>query len=434
MGREEDNLRRMLWRWLALVLAIAVVLVSNRSLAQQPKGASRAGAAVSPPGSTPVLTFETDDADEQSDAFTAALRAKVRITPGWVLSENSYSLAILTAALKCRVDAACLQRIGDQMKTDKFFWGRVSRLGKTQIVVEAHYWQRGKHDSVTKETYSDDLRDPASDALKKIANRVFERLTNTMTTGTVAVQAGRGGGAVLVDGAEAATLSSGVANLELKAGAHTLEVRSPGFLPLRQTINVVVGAETPVSFTLVPAEDAVDERPVSAPPSGAEPHRTEAPSNGERKIVAYSLMGGGVVAVAVGAVFAVRWFNKNSQVDDLKKDQYGIGFPGATVSDPCAGYPGAPAAAAQRMADACQLGKDAVPLSTVAWIAGGAGAALIGTGAVLLLTGGDGRGEGSASSARGTRSRSKERRDFAISTPTIGLAPNQGMIRLGGTF
>jgi hypothetical protein len=413
----------MLWRRfaLALAMAIAVFVVAWSEVASaQPRGGSPkpSGAAVSPPGSTPVLSFETDDADEQADAFTAALRAKLKSTPGWTLSDSTFSMGILTAALRCRVDAPCLQRVGEQLKTDKFFWGRVSRLGKTQIVVEAHYWQRSKHDSVVKETYPDDLRDPNNEALKKIAARVFERLTNTLTTGTVTVQAGKSGGSVYVDGAPAAELTGGLANVELKAGPHTLEVRAPGFLPVRRTVNVVIGADTQVTMALAPENPDV---PPSPPAENSSPVTT-------RQILAYSLMGAGVVAGAVGVVFGAQWLSKSSDIDDLRKNQYGIEGAGVTVDDPCSGAPGASPAAAERMNRACELGQDAKPLSTVAWISGGVGAALIGSGVVLLVTGNHAAARERASRAPASTS---AQGSWALA-PAIG--PRAGSLRFDLTF
>lgn len=412
------------FRWLAIVFSItAMVLILScpRSALAQPRGGgSRSGPAVTPPGSTPVLTFDSDDADEQADAFTAALRAKVKSTPGWVLSDNAFTMGILTAALKCRVDAPCLQKVGDQLKTDKFFWGKVARAGKGQVVVEAHYWQRAKHDSVVKETYSDDLRDPHSEALKKIATRIFERLTNTLTTGMVAVQAGKGEGAVMVDGAAAGTLSGGAALLELKAGQHTVEVHVPGYLPVRQTVNVSIGAETPLALTLVPEPGA------TPPPSGEPTPTPEPPPSGGRRVLAYTLIGGGVVAGVVATIFATQWFHKQAQVDDARANQYGLTSPaGATihVDDPCA-YPRKPengATANANLDTACNLAPDAKTLSTIAWVTGGVGAALIGSGVVLLVTG-NANGE----------TRAAARKPKWSLTPLVGR--REGMLRFGVDF
>src|ERR1700679_3939873 len=69
-----------------------------------------------------VLDIDSDDADDQAEALTGALRSRVRAAPGWLLLDATQSLSMLTAALRCpqHPDAACLQRIGDQLKSDRF--------------------------------------------------------------------------------------------------------------------------------------------------------------------------------------------------------------------------------------------------------------------------------------------------------------------------
>ncbi|MGD0524874.1 MAG: hypothetical protein ABSE49_07015, partial [Polyangiaceae bacterium] len=72
-----------------------------------------------------VLSIWTDDADDQADALTQALRSRVRQAQGWSLLETSQSFETLSIALKCppKPDAACLQRIGDQLHADHYVWG-----------------------------------------------------------------------------------------------------------------------------------------------------------------------------------------------------------------------------------------------------------------------------------------------------------------------
>lgn len=415
----------MFWRWLAVLCAMLAVLSGlQRPAFAQGRGAPapKAGASVVPPGSTPVLTFESDDAEEQADAFTTALRARIKAAPGWTLSENTFSLGILTAALKCRLDAPCLQRVGDQLKTDKFFWGKVTRVGKTQVSVEAHHWQRGKHDSVVKETYSDDLRDPNSEGLKKVASRIFERLTNTLTTGTVSVKAGRHDGQVLVDGVLGGQLTGGQAVLELKPGSYAIEVRAEGFLPVRQQANVVVGAETQLSFEL------------AAPAPPPEPVAPEKPF-ATRKFISYGLIGAGAVGGIIGVVQLVRWFSAQSEIDDLRSQRYGLqtppGQPPAQVDDPCAGHPYAAndPAAQKRLADACKMAPDGESISTVGFIAGGVGAALIGTGVVLLLT--DKTPKDPPVKGLAPATTAKTEGHWTV-VPSIG--PRQGSLHVGLTF
>jgi hypothetical protein len=422
----------MVWRWLAVLCTILLVL-GARNASAQPKGGTKS-TAVNPPGSTPVLAFESDDAEDQADAFTTAFRNRLKQASGWTLSENPPSLGLLTAALKCRVDAPCLQRVGDQLKTDKFFWGRLARVGKSQVAVEAHYWQRGKHDSVVKETYSDDLRDPNNENLKRVASRVFERLTGTLTTGTVAVTAGRGSGTVLVDGAEAGQLAGGQTTLELKAGAHTIEVRAEGYMPVRQSVSVVIGAETQLTVDLVALGVPAQPEPVKQPLP-------------VRRLAAYGLIGAGAIASVIGIVFAANYLSLSSDTDDLRKSQYGIfdgraegaRIPPVNVTDPCK-YD-APAGVlvdgepARKMAKACQNGKDGESASTVAWVAGSLGVAMVGTGVVLLIL--DSRAEkesGGAPKSAATNSPNKQRGNHRSWSITPALGAREGSLHLAVRF
>src|SRR3954453_19863520 len=99
------------WRF-ACVLAVMFAVAPLRS----------ARAEAPSPRATPVhvLTIDSDDAEDQADALSGAIRSRVRVAPGWSLQETSHSLSMLTAALRCpqKPDTACLQRIGDQIHTD----------------------------------------------------------------------------------------------------------------------------------------------------------------------------------------------------------------------------------------------------------------------------------------------------------------------------
>jgi hypothetical protein len=159
-----------------------------------------------------VLEIDSDDADDQAEALTGALRSHVRTAPGWALSETTQSLRMLTAALRCppRPDPACLRRIGDQIKADRFVWGFLSNSGGHQVTADVHLWTRGKPDVALKEAYSDNVKDQNDDTLRKIATRIFDRLV-VGPTGTIVVHAGSEGGTVAIDGERRGTLDHGVA-------------------------------------------------------------------------------------------------------------------------------------------------------------------------------------------------------------------------------
>src|SRR5204863_5173511 len=105
--------------------------------------------------------------------------------------------------------------------------------GGKSVTLDLHLWTRGKPDQSITETYSDNLKDQNDETLRKIAAKLFEKLTGSTggavvppAAGTVlvAVHANVEEGIVLVDGLEKGKLSHGVASVEVPLGPHEIEV------------------------------------------------------------------------------------------------------------------------------------------------------------------------------------------------------------------
>ena len=153
-------------------------------LAAAALGAASRPAHAEPPSAkaTPVyvLSLWTDDADDQADALTQALRSRVRQAQGWSLLETPQSFETLAIALKCppKPDAPCLQRIADQLHADHYVWGTMARKkGAGEVTADVHLWSRGKGDADANETYTDNLKDASDESLRQIAARLFGKLT-----------------------------------------------------------------------------------------------------------------------------------------------------------------------------------------------------------------------------------------------------------------
>jgi hypothetical protein len=339
----------------ALFVVAIIVLTGHRAFAEQNN-----------PKATPVyvLDIDTDDSDDQADALTQALRARVRQAPGWTLAETTQSLGKLIVVLKCppKPDAACLQRIGDQIKADRFVWGQMTKRGK-EVTIDLHLWTRGKPEARASETYSDNLKDPNDDGLKKIAAKLFATVTGSATTGTVTVRVqGSAAGLVLVDGQERAKLVDGVAKLDVPAGAHTVEVRASGFENWSQQVTVNAAAEQEVTATLVPGKP------------GGEPPPTATSPAPWRKIAGWVLVGVGGATLIVAGYEGIKFLGAKS---DLDNDRSQVS---TTVTDVCADL-STPAAI-----DGCSKYKDARDARSAMFIAGGIGVALAAAGVVLLVT------------------------------------------------
>jgi predicted ribosomally synthesized peptide with SipW-like signal peptide len=331
-----------------------------------------------------VLSIWTDDSDDQADALTQSLRSRVRQAQGWSLLETPQSFETLAIALKCpaRPDPPCLQRIGDQLHADHYVWGTMSkkRGASGEISADLHLWSRGKGDAEAADTYSDNLKDASDESLRGIAARLFGKMIGTGSVGTFVVHAGSGGGAVLVDGVEKAALEGGLARVDLPAGTHALAVRVPGFDAAGQSVAAPMGGEQDLTFTLTPTP----QPPVDSGPKTAFP---------VRKVLGYSAIIAGAGLLVAGGVETVAWFNDNSTSND---DRNHVPAPGQNggVLDVCANEVNSYAV------DACKRSKDAVTVSTLGWVFGGVGAALVGTGVWLLTT-----DHGSAEAQRDTTAR-----------------------------
>jgi hypothetical protein len=318
-------------------------------------------------GTVHVVSIESDDAEDQADAFTGALKSRMRQAPGWTPSEASSSLGPLLMALKCppKPDAACLTRIGDHLKTDKYFWGTMQRAGKGAVSVELHLWSRGKPDQSLKETYSDNLKDQNDDALRKIAGRLFERLAGVGAPagpGAIAVHitANTEDGSVIVDGKEAVKLENGAGTVEVQRGHHEIEVRTADNRVGKRSLDVT--AETNLQI------EVVAEGP-PPPPTPSKPFPL-------RKVIGFSVAGLGLVSGVIGIVEGVQFLNLQSKNDaDHKEPNY------TGVKDFCS---------ADGMSRAgmrpCQTIHDAELARALEITFFGVGAALIATGFVIVIT------------------------------------------------
>ncbi|CAN5795791.1 hypothetical protein BH11MYX4_BH11MYX4_25800 [soil metagenome] len=252
-----------------------------------------------------VLAFDSEDAEDQADALTGALRSRIRAAQGWSLIETTQSLGMMTAAFKCpaRPTPECQQKIAEQIKAERYIFGFVAK-GPTsgQVTAEIHLYQKGKADTVLKEVDADNLKDANDDTLRKIAARIVERLGGT-AVGVIVVKSSESAGEVVVDGEKHVPLDKGTARIELAAGGHSVEVASASGSSSKRNIIVTAGRETVVEFT---GTTATTEPP---PPAG---------KSNTRKIVGGATMGVGAVLGAVAVIELVRYLDQQSKGDDRR--------------------------------------------------------------------------------------------------------------------
>jgi PEGA domain len=311
-----------------------------------------------------VLSIWTDDADDQAEALTRALRSRVRAAAGWSVSETTQSFETLAIALRCppKPDPACLDRIGDQLHANLYIWGKMAK-GRGEITAEVHLWRRNGPGSDDSATYPEAYTDPDDPRLRAIAAHLFDDLAGPAPGATLVVRAGTGGGSVFVDGVRRGALTGGVASVAVSAGAHRVEVRVPGFQPATQSATVGATGDQKIDFTLSPAF------------AHAEPARVKASSpSPTRTIFGVSAIIVGAASLVVAGLEGLKW------ADDKRASNNDRANVPSDVTDVCANQVNSYAQ------DACQKSADAKTASTLGWIFAAAGVVFGGTGALLLAT------------------------------------------------
>jgi hypothetical protein len=349
-------------RWLALAFVVLAVLLL-------PRGA-HADQSTAHSVSVAVLAFDSDDAEEQADALTGALRSRIRASQGWSLTETSQSLGMLTAALRCTkpIGADCEQRIADQIRSERFVFGYVVKGPQGQVTAEVHLYQKNKPDTVIRESYADNLKEQNDDTLRKVAQRILDRLGGN-AVGTIVVRMASENGEIIIDGDKHVPLKSGAARLELSPGSHSVEVAVSGQPSQKRNVLIVAGKETFVDLGVV------NSAPVEAPKS-EKPFPT-------RKVIGGGLVVAGVAAGVVAVLNALAYgdaLDKGEQIQASTNPQDAKLPPGKKADDVCGKAGGLDPQEA-----ICKANDDANRSSTIAWVAGAGGGVLLIAGAYFLL-------------------------------------------------
>jgi len=147
------------------------------------------------PGVLPlqVIAIQSDDAEDQADALTAALRSRVRALHGFSLADGDYALEVLTLGLKCGdlPDEPCQAKIGDHIHAERYIWGTIKRSKTSrQVTADLHFWSKGRPPIRSQVIYSDNLTTPGDDALKRLADDMLAKLIGSKKAGPPAAGPG----------------------------------------------------------------------------------------------------------------------------------------------------------------------------------------------------------------------------------------------------
>lgn len=336
----------------SILLLLVLALVARPRLAR----ADQPGAHTVP---VAVLAFDSEDSEEQADAITGAIRSRIRAAQGWSLIETTQSLGMLTAALKCptRPPPECQVKIAEQLKAERYIWGIVAKgPAQGQVTAEIHLYQKGKPDTVLRESYADNLKDSNDDTIRKIATRIVERLGGT-AVGVIIVRATEQTGEVVVDGDKRVPLDKGTARIELAAGGHSIEVTGTGGEPVKRNVLVTAGRETVVELTAA--------APTVEPPTEASKVKT-------RKIIGGVTMGVGAVLGGIAVYELVNFLGLQSD---------GKAYAATIAKDPQGRQ-----CRDTGDAECVRIDRESKTASLLAWTLGAGGAAALGVGAYLFFT------------------------------------------------
>ena len=305
-----------------------------------------------------VIAIQTNDADDQAEALSKALRTAVRTLPGWSLAAGDYSLEVLTLSLKCAdpPDADCQSRIAEQLKTERFVWGTLSKEG-ANVRGSIHFWTRGKGTTDASVNYSANLTEANDDALRRIAEETMTQLTGGPPKGPLHVRAGTGVGQVFVDGQPVGALQAGDGRFFVPTGPHRVTVKASNYLDVegQVAVNATTGAE--IALTMVP-----DSSGRGVPPR----------------------VWFGAGALALGVVAGVTGIVSSVQVNDVVNNPRYTSFRQANPqsSDVC-GLAASPTHGAPDVASLCNTGKTFQAMQIVAYplaaVAAGVGVYLLAT-------------------------------------------------------
>ena len=218
-------------------------------------GGIRAFASEPGPDTLPinVVAIQTNDADDQAEALSKALRYAVRQTHGWSLASGDYSLEVLSLSLKCSdpPNADCQSRIADQIKTDRFIWGTLAKNG-AEVHGVLHLWVRGKGTAIANIDYSANLTEANDEALRRVASDAVIQLTGGPPRAPLHVRAGAVGGQVFVDGQPIGALKAGEGTFSVPVGPHKVTVKAIGYLDVEGQVIVSTTSPAVIALTMLP--------------------------------------------------------------------------------------------------------------------------------------------------------------------------------------
>jgi hypothetical protein len=198
---------------------------------------------------------------------------------------------------------------------------------------------------------------------EKIARSRAAALEPKLSRLVVEVQGAASGTEVRRDGALVGSASWGTP-VPVDPGKHTIEVKAPGKVAFATSVELRAGGDAETVRIPALADATPSATPQAAP--AAQPALADTKSRSASAYVGYGLVGVGVVGVAVGTLFGLKYRSKNDEATGL-----------------CPlGRCTSPAEVTQHDADV----SDAKSARTLSYVGFGLGAAALATGVALIVT------------------------------------------------
>ena len=376
------------------------------------------------PEAVQVLALQSDDAVDQAQALTLALKSAAERQSNLKLVPGDYSLEVLSLALACpdTPDDACLDKIANKIKAPSFLWGTLQKSdGKLDL--KLNLYRKNGPSRATELRYSPKAND--GEATADIADRALAQILSSPAskhneqaatpTGKLLLSADDLEGEIVIDGAPAGPIHDGHAELALEVGDHDVTVRVDGYREAEGNVTVLNGKN--VVLRLHPVKLGEPLRASTSSDDASESHSSNSGA----------AWGAIIVGGALGAAGLYSTLRVNSINHDSDFDSYRAGI--AKSDDACTeanrGHIVPSATSPGRISDLCSQSKT---FEALQYIFFGLGAVAAGTGALILLT------DDSAPPPKKDAARTRRAPERAAIHPSVMLAPNAASIELRVKF
>ena len=259
-----------------------------------------------------VLGVKSDDALDQAEALTDALRTAVLHLPGWSLAATKDALEVhmLRLTPPCKEATACEAAIAAALRVDRIIWATIT-LGDAHTVVGTVNLYAGGKRATAELRFASELTDATDEHLILVARQALDKVTGGPPLGSIKIATGGVTGELSIDGTPMAVLSAAGGTVEAPAGDHAIRIKAAGYVDATAQVHVTPFTTVDATVALVPEGQA---KPTAFPVDG-------------RMIGGFVGLG---VGVALGAVGLWTALDGNAVTYDGSYESYRGQFSGGT--------------------------------------------------------------------------------------------------------